>query len=171
VPLFDPAYPANTWHLAGLGYDLPQGVTIPADGFVLIVGIDPAVFRTKYSIPAGVQILGPYPGVLQDSGERIELQRPDAPTPNGVPLITVDAVRYNDKAPWPTSADGDGPSLQRLDSSAYADDPINWFASGLTPGAANVVNIAPTISLLSPANGASMPAVATIVIDACAAGQ
>ncbi len=168
VPLFDPPNPANTWHLGGLGYDLPQGVTIPANGFVLLVGIDPAVFRTKYGIAADVQILGPYPGVLQDSGERLDLQRPDAPTPNGVPLITMDAVRYNDKAPWPASADGDGPSLQRLDSSAFADDPINWFASGLTPGAANVVNIAPTISLLSPTNGASMPAVATIVIEAAA---
>ena len=50
MPLFDPANPANTWHFAGLGYDLPPGVTIPADGFVLIVGIDPAVFRTKYNV-------------------------------------------------------------------------------------------------------------------------
>jgi hypothetical protein len=166
VPLFDPANPGNTWRVAGLGYALPAGITLPAGGFVLVVGIDPALFRSKYGVAADVQIVGPYPGLLQDGGERLALQRPDAPKPAGVPQITVDAVRYDDKTPWPTSADGDGPSLQRVNPSGYGDDPGNWFASGLTPGGANVVNMAPTITLLSPANGASMPAVATIVIEA-----
>jgi hypothetical protein len=103
---------------------------------------------------------------LQDSGERLALQRPDAPVPGGIPFITVDEVRDNDRAPWPASADGDGPSLQRVDSTAYGNDPVNWFASGLTPGMPNVTNQAPTVSLLSPANGATVPAVATIVIEA-----
>jgi hypothetical protein len=166
VPLFDPTRPANTWRLSGLDYALPAGLNIPANGFLLLVGMDPVAFRTKYAVPSEVQIVGPYPGVLQDSGERLALQRPDVPTANGIPLITVDEVRYNDRAPWPASADGHGPSLQRRDSLAYGNDPANWFASGLTPGTANVLNLAPIVTLLSPANGATFPAVATIVIEA-----
>jgi len=48
-------------------------------------------------------------------------------------------VRYNDKEPWPTNADGFGPSLERLDAAAYGNDPINWRASygPGTPGRAN----------------------------------
>jgi len=48
-------------------------------------------------------------------------------------------VRYNDKEPWPTNADGFGPSLERLDAAAYGTDPINWRASygPGTPGRAN----------------------------------
>ena len=74
-------------------------------------------------------MLGPISGVLQDSGERLELQRPDVPDTNGTPYITVDEVRYNDKAPWPAAADGSGPSLQRRSSAAYGNDPANWEAA------------------------------------------
>jgi hypothetical protein len=49
----------------------------------------------------------------------------------------VDEVRYNDKAPWPPAADGSGPSLQRIDSSAYGNDPINWASAPPSPGQAN----------------------------------
>ena len=65
----------------------------------------------------------------------------------------MDAVRYNDKAPWPPAADGSGPSLQRLVSGNYADEPLNWFASGLTPGRVNGPNIPPAITLIAPADG------------------
>ena len=65
-------------------------------------------------MPVAVQIFGPYSGALQDNGENLELTRPGTPTTNGVPYIAVDAVRYNDRLPWPVSANGAGPSLQRL---------------------------------------------------------
>src|SRR6185436_6704152 len=83
VPLFDPAVPTNTWKLSGLGYTFPTNITIPANSFLLLVPTDTNTFRTKYSVPAGVQILGPYTGSLQDSGERLELKRPDSPNTNG----------------------------------------------------------------------------------------
>jgi len=81
-----------------------------------------------------VLIFGPFGGALQDSGERLKLERPDVPDTNGFGYIVVDEVRYNDKAPWPPGADGSGPSLQRLTISAYGDDPNNWTAAGATPG-------------------------------------
>jgi hypothetical protein len=135
VNFFDPAHPTNTWRLNGLGYVFPLNFTLPANGLVLLVGIDPATFRAKYAVPQSVPILGPYQGVLQDGGEALTLQRPDTPTITGeVPYIGVDEVRYNDRAPWPVAADGDGASLHRLAAAAYGNDAANWFAANPTPG-------------------------------------
>src|SRR5205085_116890 len=103
------------------------------------------LFRTKYCVPNSVQVFGPYLGTLQNNGELVELQKPGTPVVvQGqplVPYITVDAVRYSDTSPWPTEADGSGPSLERLNLSAYGNDPVNWRASlsaGGTPGNASV---------------------------------
>ncbi len=134
VPLFDPAHTTNTWRLNGVDYSFPQGVTLGAGEKVLLVALDPGVFRITHSIPGNIAIFGPWAGNLQDSGERLELQRPDVPTTNGIAFITVDEVRYNDRAPWPIAADGSGPSLQRKTSSAYGNDPANWEAAIATPG-------------------------------------
>jgi hypothetical protein len=84
-----------------------------------------------------VPVFGPYAGALQDSGERLKLERPEMFGTNGRAFITVDEMRYNDRAPWPPAADGGGPSLQRINASAHGDDPINWLAAVPTPGAEN----------------------------------
>src|SRR5262249_29983591 len=136
VALFDPAFPENSWRLSGLDFSFPPNTVLEADAFLLLVEIDPVLFRTKYAIPSTVPILGPLAGQLQDSGERLRLERPDAPNvaSNGVvtvPYMVVDEVRYNDKPPWPLAADGDGPSLQRRAPTAYGNEPTNWFASGI----------------------------------------
>src|SRR2546425_1700207 len=70
VPLYDPAYPTNRWKLSGLGYTFSNNVVMPSGGFLLLVPIDPVAFRVKYAVGASVQIAGPYPGLLQDSGYR-----------------------------------------------------------------------------------------------------
>ncbi len=134
VPLFDPIHPQNTWRLNGLGYTFATNITLERNATLLLVATNPAAFRVKYSVPANALILGPFTGELQDSGERLRLERPDAPDTNGFAFITVDEVRYNDKAPWPPAADGSGASLQRLNVAAYGNDPINWAASIPTPG-------------------------------------
>jgi hypothetical protein len=154
VKLYDPAYPTNTWRVAGLGYSFPQNSEIPPNGLLLLVGSDPGSFRSRHNVPAAVQVLGPFAGVLQDSGELLQLQRPDAPdldTNTGTfftPYIDVDAVRYNDKTPWPTNADGAGPSLERLNAAAYGNDPINWRASPgpASPGLENTGNRLPLVN-------------------------
>jgi len=152
VQLFDPAAPTNTWHLGGVGFAFPQGSTIDANGFLIITRGDPAAFRTKYSVPAQVPVHGPYGGDLQDSGERLELQKPGAvDTNSAVAYIVVDGVRYKDKAPWPPAADGSGPSLQRRNSFAYGNDPINWEGALPTPGATFLAGTPPTI-VTPPAN-------------------
>lgn len=134
VPLHDPAFPTNTWRVDGLDFALPANLTLPPDAYLLIVATNPASFRAKYNIPAEVIVLGPYAGGLQDSDERLKLQRHAPPDTNGLAFITVDEARYNDKAPWPAAADGLGLSLQRRLSNSYGDDPANWEAAGPTPG-------------------------------------
>jgi hypothetical protein len=158
VPMFDVEVPTNTWRLNGLGYDLPQGMTMAPDALLLIVSTSPTAFRAKYAVPSGVAILGPFAGQLQDSGERLELQKPGPLDTNGrIAYITVDAVRYNDKAPWPAVADGSGPSLQRRESFSYGNDPINWEGARPTPGRNFVPGPIPVIT----AQPASVVVVAT----------
>jgi hypothetical protein len=146
VALFDSAHPTNTWRVNGLGYVFPAGVVLPANASLLLVATDPGYFRAKYAVPASVAILGPYAGTLQDSGERLELQRPEIFNTNVLASITVDEVRYNDRAPWPPAADGSGASLQRKNVLAYGNDPSNWEAAVPTPGTALVLGLTPSIT-------------------------
>ncbi len=53
VPLYDPANPANTWQFTdGVSFVFPLGITIPSNGLLLVVPIDPATFRSKYNVDA-----------------------------------------------------------------------------------------------------------------------
>jgi hypothetical protein len=65
--------------------------------------------------------------------------------------VTVDAVRYNDRAPWPPAADGSGFSLQRRDLNAFGDDPANWTAAPPTPGDDLPSGLAPVL-LIQPSS-------------------
>ena len=171
VALFDPAFPANTWRLSGAGFDFPEGFTLEANGLAVLVGGDPGLFRTRNGVPARVPVLGPLAGNLQDNGELLELQRPDLPDvdTNGVvtvPMITVDAVRYNDKSPWPIEAAGLGPSLERRNVAEYGNDPTNWRASfgPPSPGLDNDGNRPPAVAVASvaPLVAATFPAAAAL---------
>ena len=86
APLYDPQYPTNTWRLRdAVDYTFPQGVTIPAGGYVLVVPIDPsdtavaADFRTRNSVPGTVRLYGPFSGHLDNAQDSVELVRPDVP--------------------------------------------------------------------------------------------
>jgi hypothetical protein len=141
VPLHDPGRPANVWRFdSGVTFDFPAGTVLAANGFALVTQIDPAQFRTKYSIPPSVPIFGPYTGSLNNSGEEVTLVRPGEPEQDGsVPLYVVDRVDYLPSIPWPTGADGTGATLSRSNPLGYGEDPVNWATGpiGGTPGAAN----------------------------------
>jgi hypothetical protein len=132
--LFSAAFPTNAWKLSGVDFTFPTNVILAPNAALLVVATNPADFRAKFSVPTNIQIFGPYAGQLQDSGESVELQAPDNPNTNGVPYVTMDAVRYNDQAPWPPAADGSGMSLQRVPSAGYGNEPTNWIAAAPTPG-------------------------------------
>ncbi len=153
VPLYDPAYRTNTWSLNGaVDFVFPTNITLAANGFLLLVDFNPtsnpaalAAFRSKYGVSNTVPIFGPWSGRLDNNGDSVELYKPDsvqlAPHPDVgfVPAILVDRVQYKPVSPWPTNADGNGFSLQRLNSSAYGNDPVNWFVSAPTAGRTNVL--------------------------------
>ncbi len=157
VPLHDPQAPTNRWRLAGVDYDFPPGVVLPARGYAVVTAGDPALFRSRYGIPESVPVFGPFLGNLQDGGERLELQRPDSPdfltnqvgtVAVFVPYLAVDSVRYNDRAPWPVAAAGLGSTLERRTPVAPADDPAAWRGSPLggSPGFDNGANRPPVSS-------------------------
>ena len=141
VPLYDLANPDNTWKFVdAIEFRFPAYTTLPANGYMLVVGIDPATFRAAYGVPAEVAIVGPYAGALANEGESVKLYRPGAPEGNGyVPYILVERVDYDDRQPWPEEPDGDGPALARWSGTLYGNDPAAWGASGPggTPGRAN----------------------------------
>jgi len=151
VPLFDPAHPANVWRLANaVSFDFPASTTIPAHGSLLVVAFNPATeatalaaFQSRYGTNG--TLLGPYSGALNNAGESVELWRPDAPQtlphPDAgfVPQILVERVTYSDLTPWPTNADGFGPSLQRIVAANYGNDPVNWRAALPTAGTPNTL--------------------------------
>lgn len=134
VPLFHPEHPTNTWRINGIGFSFPTNVTLQGNAMLLVVQTNPASFRAKYNVPTNVMIHGPYGGQLDNGGENIELQAPDNPNTNMVPYVVMDAVRYDDSAPWPVAADGGGASLQRSPVSGYGNEPLHWIAAAPTPG-------------------------------------
>jgi hypothetical protein len=149
APLYDPANPANTWKfLGGITFAFPQGVTIPGQGVALVVPIDPATFRSKYSIPPTVAIYGPYLATdpLDNAGDDIKLARPGAPQGLIVPYVLADKVKYTPASPWP--ADTAGNTLERRSPLLYGNDATNWKAGpvGGTPGIITVPQVAPIIS-------------------------
>lgn len=138
VPLYDPARPENTWQVTGIGFSFPGGVELAPGEILLLVRdtISPAAFRATNGIPFSVRIFS-YNGKLENDGETVSIKKPGEPVGSVVPYILVDRLKYGDAAPWPFQPDGGGPSLERIDPSAYGDDPINWrpsAASGGSPG-------------------------------------
>ncbi|HXI54031.1 MAG TPA: lamin tail domain-containing protein, partial [Candidatus Saccharimonadales bacterium] len=159
--LFDPAAPTNTWHVrGGIEFDLPRDLRLPPGGGVVLVSFDPqtnalaaAAFRAAFAPPPETVLLGPFRGRLQNSEDRIELLKPNPPANGAVAYVLVDAVSYQDSAPWPPEADGWGLSLQRRWPPRYADDPASWMAAAPNPGIQLTLPSGPAPSItLSPAD-------------------
>lgn len=149
IPLFDDALGAG-WLVDGVSapggageFEFPPGAEIAPGSFLLLVPVDPIAFRSQHSIPAEIPVVGPFGGAVDNSGERLKLFRPLVADGINIAYELIDEVRYNDRAPWPTTPDGMGPSLERIAVIDYGNDPVNWAASGLdggTPGGANSVS-------------------------------
>jgi hypothetical protein len=64
--------------------------------------------------------------------------------------VIWDTLTYFDWHKWPAWADGNGPSLERIDPFGVADPPLNWGASQLSGGTPGALNqpVPPVPSLL-----------------------
>lgn len=154
--LYDSLYPTNTWHLEqAVSFRFPEGSRLGAGAYALIVNFSPTnilqlqAFRSKFSVADAVQVYGPWSGKLSNTGDRVELYKPDPvqlpPHPDAgfVPAVLADRVNYAPSAPWP-SADGNGLSLHRQDGFAYGNEPANWTAAAPTAGRGDSVPVLDT---------------------------
>ena len=160
-PLFDPQNPANTWKLRdAVSFTFPPDVILSAGERALVVSFDPvadpgqaARFRALYGLSFLTRVFGPYDGQLDNSSDSVELVRPDVPQPEGLPDagvaydVLVDKVNYRDSLPWPTNADGFGPSLHRVSLTGYGNDSTNWLAAAASAGVSDPVVGGPVFTM------------------------
>ncbi len=113
----------------GHQFTLPQGSRIAPRGF-LILCQDAASFAELYPQVASIQ--GDLGFGLSAKGELLRLYDDQG--------SLVDSLVYDDNSPWPSAADGRGPTLELLDASIDNARAQSWLASveqGGTPGAVN----------------------------------
>jgi PKD repeat protein len=141
------------WTIDAVGLTIQSGTVIPANGRVVFVSADTA-FRQAYT-GANRFVGGEFTGGLKNTGEPVVLKQGTR---------EVDSVSYSNVAPWPTAADGTGPSLELVSPTADNANPANWRAAsttGGTPGLANTpagpvdppANSAPVAAFTSSVNG------------------
>ena len=93
-------------------------------------------FNSEFTTPEGTRVFEWLTGKLSGGGETVQLARPGPVNDlNEVEYVRVDRVKYNNKAPWPISPDGDGPSLTKIAENQYGNDYLNWRAAAGSPGA------------------------------------
>jgi hypothetical protein len=116
----------------GVGFTFPN-ITLPPGECALVVA-NLNAFQTRYGSEPQ-RIVGQYSGQLSNGGEELVLRDADA-------TMLIELV-YDDEPPWPTQADGFGPSLQLIDPqstpAAEYSNSDRWRAALPTPGAADVV--------------------------------
>jgi hypothetical protein len=109
----------------GIGFTFVEGQLGP--GEYAVVAKSEAAFRSRYGMDA--RVAGEFSGKLSNGGEILTLW--DAASD------VIQQFRYNDAGGWPERADGDGSSLELIDSSADAALAESWRASaqlGGSPG-------------------------------------
>ncbi|MEO6033689.1 MAG: lamin tail domain-containing protein [Verrucomicrobiota bacterium] len=126
------AFDLSSWRLDGVDLIFAPGTILLANSF-LVVASETNTFAHTY--PIAPLPIGQYHGTLQNGGETLRLLRPISTNSYEV----IDEVRYDDALPWPTSADGFGPSLQLIDPAQDNTRVANWAAAPPTPGAVNSV--------------------------------
>ena len=117
---------------SGVNFAFPDN-TVLGSGDRLLLLRDRIAFEARYGPLSGVQWFE-YTGRLSNDGETLLLA--------GTSSQPIIDFTYNDRLPWPTSADGEGSSLVLLnpDSDASMEDPSQWTISsnpGGTPGEAS----------------------------------
>jgi hypothetical protein len=109
---------AGAHFIQGIEYTFPNGPLVSPNSFVVLAS-NSGMFQKRY----GFSPAGQYSHYLDNAGERITLVSADGDT--------IFTVRYNDKAPWPESADGDGYSIVAKNINGYGnpDSAEYWRAS------------------------------------------
>ena len=107
----------------GISFKFPAGAFIRPKSYIVLAA-DESKFLKRY----GFKPFAVFEDNLNNAGERIVLRT--------VHQDTIFNLRYNDKAPWPETADGDGFSIVQIypDSNLDINDGHNWRASSAIHG-------------------------------------
>lgn len=137
----------SDWQLTdAVDFSFPAGTTVPAGGLAILVAFDPrdaaraAAFRGYFGMEENVPLFGPWstnsrgePDRLSDRGETVSLRYPLIDQ-SGVHYGLAESVSYTDTDPWPMTADAEGASLVRVNTSGYSRVAANWAAAHPSPG-------------------------------------
>jgi spore coat protein CotH len=121
---------SNVKFTVGISYTFPSQTLTPGSRILIVKNL--AAFTARYG--SGWNIAGTFGGQLSNGGEELRLVDPSG--------AIIHQFTYQDAAPWPERADGDGSSLELIDAAGSYDDPSNWRASinyGGSPGMAGTI--------------------------------
>jgi len=142
VALGDAGVAERRWRVAGaVDFTFPDTAVLAPGGYLVVTAGEPEAARRAFDVPPAVAVWGPWRGKLDNAGERVDLLRPVDVGDGTVVAGVVESVEYDSALPWRLSADGEGPSLERIDLRGYGDEPNNWSAlsAGGTAGRPNTV--------------------------------
>ncbi|MDA0812500.1 MAG: CotH kinase family protein [Verrucomicrobia bacterium] len=110
----------------GISFEFGSGTAndlAPGEQKLLVGNVGAFVFR----FGASSAIVGQFSGNLSDGGEDLRMLAADG--------SVIAAFTYDDKAPWPEAADGDGSALELIDPSSKPDSNLgeNWRAVAPAP--------------------------------------
>jgi hypothetical protein len=114
------AFDLSGWRVNGLDYTFPFGSVITGNQS-LALAKNAAAFGVAYG--SNATVFAQFDGNLDPDGETLTLLKPGV---NGGPEQVIDRVRYEARLPWPTAANGAGPSLQLIDVNQDNSRPSNW---------------------------------------------
>lgn len=109
------------WYFRGIEFVFPETFVLPGNGYA-VVADDPDSLAWRYGA-SGPWVAGNYGASLANGGELLMLLNRDG--------VVMDAVHYEDRAPWPLTPDGFGASLERSCVADGFDRPEDWCASPL----------------------------------------
>lgn len=119
-------------------YTIPPQTVLSPNGF-LVMARFPDQFATMYP---NVPHIGGWTFGLSNGGETVLLTDSRG--------ALVDSLTYDDATPWPTEADGKGPTLERRDPSLASSDPLTWHASLVDGGTPHAPNSTSTVATEDP---------------------
>lgn len=147
----------SNWRIGGIDYNFPERTIIRA-GSYLVVAKDPAALRQATGVAA---TLGPYPGLLSNSGEtlrlftqRVAFKSDRTAGPRGEASADLegrrimDELAFSDTFPWPEGPDGSGVTLAKLNAHTGIPQPSHWGQSRTVHGTPGRRNSFPTVPAL-----------------------
>ncbi len=117
------AFDLAGYRLNGLGYRFRDGAVIAPGQYLLLVK-NRTAFSSVYG--SGVNVFDEFPGNLQTDGETLSLIKSGS-TP--AEDVVVDAVKYENQAPWPSGSGTRDNALQLVDPARDNSRVSNWATS------------------------------------------